>query len=73
MKCLVVVFIVLRIQNECERIAVFYYLAVSITLDDSGTRNILYERFQNGCVLMEPLSGFLRFFQHGSGITQSEI
>lgn len=37
-----------------------------------GTRNISYERFQNGCVLKDPLSAFVCFFQHDSGIVLSE-
>lgn len=44
-----------------------------MTLYGRGTRNISYELFQNGCVLKDPLSAFVCFFQHDSGIILSEI
>lgn len=71
-KCLVIFFIVLRIQNECERLAKFPTFGAK-TLCTRDTRNISFEQFQNGCVLKDPLSAFVCFFQHDSGIILSEI
>lgn len=68
-KCLVIVFIVLKNQNECERLTVFCKRSTKYCIRVHVTFSI--ERFQNGCVLKDPLSAFVCFFQHDSGIIRS--
>lgn len=71
-KCLVLVYFVLSNSKWVRTDSPGYYIWSKIHLD-SGTRNISYGQFQNGCVLKDPLSAFVFFFQHDSGIILSEI